>query len=130
MSQKIVFKRLVLFNFLTAVFFLISPFLNIESEEVLNFNNSVEMNDIVFLIVILWLIAFTISSYMLYNFKKTGKQLYLITIILGVIISLFSGSIAFDPISYLVDGLGWAFTGIIIYILYFTPIKKEFEQKK
>jgi len=127
MSQKIVFKRLVLFNFLTAVFFLISPFLNIESEEVLNFNNSVEMNDIVFLIVILWLIAFTISSYMLYNFKKTGKQLYLITIILGVIISLFSGSIAFDPISYLVDGLGWAFTGIIIYILYFTPIKKEFE---
>jgi len=130
MSQKIVFKRLVLFNFLTAVFFLISPFLNIESEEVLNFNNSVEMNDIVFLIVILWLIAFTISSYMLYNFKKTGKQLYLIAIILGVIISLFSGSIAFDPISYLVDGLGWAFTGIIIYILYFTPIKKEFEQKK
>jgi len=127
MSQKIVFKRLVLFNFLTAVFFLISPFLNIESEEVLNFNNSVEMNDIVFLIVILWLIAFTISSYMLYNFKKTGKQLYLIAIILGVIISLFSGSIAFDPISYLVDGLGWAFTGIIIYILYFTPIKKEFE---
>ena len=127
MSQKIIFKRLVLFNFLTAVFFLISPFLNIESEEVLNFNNSVEMNDIVFLIVILWLIAFTISSYMLYNFKKTGKQLYLITIILGVIISLFSGSIAFDPISYLVDGLGWAFTGIIIYILYFTPIKKEFE---
>jgi len=130
MSQKIIFKRLVLFNFLTAVFFLISPFLNIESEEVLNFNNSVEMNDIVFLIVILWLIAFTISSYMLYNFKKTGKQLYLITIILGVIISLFSGSIAFDPISYLVDGLGWAFTGIIIYILYFTSIKKEFEQKK
>jgi len=130
MSQKIIFKRLVLFNFLTAVFFLISPFLNIESEEVLNFNNSVEMNDIVFLIVILWLIAFTISSYMLYNFKKTGKQLYLIAIILGVIISLFSGSIAFDPISYLVDGLGWAFTGIIIYILYFTPIKKEFEQKK
>jgi len=127
MSQKIIFKRLVLFNFLTAVFFLISPFLNIESEEVLNFNNSVEMNDIVFLIVILWLIAFTISSYMLYNFKKTGKQLYLIAIILGVIISLFSGSIAFDPISYLVDGLGWAFTGIIIYILYFTPIKKEFE---
>ena len=127
MSQKIIFKRLVLFNFLTAVFFLISPFLNIESEEVLNFNNSVEMNDLVFLIVILWLIAFTISSYMLYNFKKTGKQLYLIAIILGVIISLFSGSIAFDPISYLVDGLGWAFTGIIIYILYFTPIKKEFE---
>jgi hypothetical protein len=127
MSQKIIFKRLVLFNFLTAVFFLISPFLNIESEEVLNFNNSVEMNDIVFLIVILWLIAFTISSYMLYNFKKTGRQLYLIAIILGVIISLFSGSIAFDPISYLVDGLGWAFTGIIIYILYFTPIKKEFE---
>jgi hypothetical protein len=127
MSQKIIFKRLVLFNFLTAVFFLISPLLNIESEEVLNFNNSVEMNDIVFLIVILWLIAFTISSYMLYNFKKTGRQLYLIAIILGVIISLFSGSIAFDPISYLVDGLGWAFTGIIIYILYFTPIKKEFE---
>jgi len=130
MSQKIIFKRLVLFNFLTAVFFLISPFLNIESEEVLNFNNSVEMNDIVFLIVILWLIAFIISSYMLYNFKKTGKQLYLIAIILGVIISLFSGSIALDPISYLVDGLGWAFTGIILYILYFTPIKKEFEQKK
>jgi hypothetical protein len=127
MSQKIIFKRLVLFNFLTAVFFLISPLLNIETEEVLNFNNSVEMNDIVFLIVILWLIAFTISSYMLYNFKKTGKQLYLIAIILGVIISLFNGSIAFDPISYLVDGLGWAFTGIIIYILYFTPIKKEFE---
>ena len=34
----------------------------------------------------------------------------------------------YDPIFYLLDGLGWANSGAILVFLYFTPIKKEFEK--
>jgi hypothetical protein len=36
------------------------------------------------------------------------------------------GDSAQGPISYVVDGLGWANAGAILTLLYFSPIKKEF----
>jgi hypothetical protein len=33
-----------------------------------------------------------------------------------------------DPWLYVIDGLGWANSGAILILLYFSPIKKEFEK--
>ena len=71
-------------------------------------------------------IAFLFCLFCLYKFKKIGKQLYAFLFVLGVILSLLMGDSAQGPISYVVDGLGWANAGAILTLLYFSPIKKEF----
>ena len=50
------------------------------------------------------------------------------TNIFGVILSLLMGASAQSSISYIIDGLGWANSGAILTLLYFSPIKKEFDK--
>ena len=126
MKLDLIFKRLILANIVLVIFFLISPFMNIESQMVLNFNYNVELNDGVFFLTIIWIVAFFISLYLLYNFKKCGKQLFLIVFIMGMVFTLLGGPIAFDPITYILDGLGMAINGALLLILYYTPISKKF----
>tara|TARA_B100000446_G_scaffold166289_1_gene169356 strand:- start:883 stop:1002 length:120 start_codon:yes stop_codon:yes gene_type:complete len=38
------------------------------------------------------------------------------------------GTYAYEPFTYIIEGLGWAASGAILVFLYFTPIKKEFEK--
>ena len=38
------------------------------------------------------------------------------------------GASAQSSISYIIDGLGWANSGAILALLYFSPIKKEFDK--
>ena len=38
------------------------------------------------------------------------------------------GASAQSSISYIIDGLGWANSGAILSLLYFSPIKKEFDK--
>ena len=71
-------------------------------------------------------VHFLFCLFCLYKFKKVGKQLYAFLFALGVILSLLMGDSAQGPISYVIDGLGWANTGAILTLLYFSPIKKEF----
>ena len=63
---------------------------------------------------------------MLYNFKKPGKQMFLYIFITSLILSLFGGPVASDPIFYIIDGLGMAVSGALLVMLYFTPISKKF----
>ena len=84
------------------------------------------MSDMFGLVVLLYLVAFLTCLFFLYKFKKVGKQLYLFLFIFGVLLSLLMGDSAQGPISYVIDGLGWANAGIILSLLYFSPIKKEF----
>ena len=126
MNLIIIFKRLILTNLLLALYFVISPFFASESLKVSYFNNSVDAGETYFLLVIVWIIAFFVSLYLLYNFKKPGKQMYLYVSIASIILALFGGPIASDPIFYIIDGLGMAVSGAILVMLYFKPISKKF----
>ena len=126
MNLIIIFKRLILTNLLLALYFVISPFFASESLKVSYFNNSVDVGETYFLLVIIWIIVFFISLYLLYNFKKPGKQMYLYVSIASIILALFGGPIASDPIFYIIDGLGMAVSGAILVMLYFTAISKKF----
>ena len=80
------------------------------------------------IISLLFLALYFLNLYLLYKFKNIGKQMYLFLFIFLSIYSLLLGTNAYDPIFYLLDGLGWAISGAILVFLYFTPIKKEFEK--
>ena len=127
MNLKNLFKKLVLLNLIILLFIIGSAFTNMGSQEVISFNNSVPPNIIIGILILIWFVVLFINTYMLYTFKKYGKQLFLILFVAAILLILFSGPIAFDPIIYVLDSLSMAITGAILYILYFTQIKKEFE---
>ena len=130
MNLKTIFKRFILLDLLILVLIFIAA-LN-ESEIVTAFNEGVnppnEMDATLVIISLIYLIFYLANLYLLYKFKNMGKQMYLFLFIFGSVLSLLLGINAYDPIFYLIDGLGWATSGAILVFLYFTPIKKEFEK--
>lgn len=125
MKLDIIFKRLILANIFLVIIFIIAA-LNVNSQIVLEFNNNFELKDELFFLTLFWLIAYFVSFYLIYNFKKFGRQLFLIVFILGFLISLLSGPVAFDQLTYALDSLGTAINGALLLMLYFTPISKKF----
>ena len=125
MKLELVFKRLILANVFLAIVFIIAAW-NVNSQTVLEFNDNFELQDELFFLILFWIIAYFVSCYLLYNFKKFGRQLFLIVFILGYLISLLSGPIAFDQLTYVLDSLGTAINGALLVMLYFTPISKKF----
>ena len=91
-------------------------------------NPSNELNYMLGIIALISFIIYFINLYFLYKFKNLGKQIYLFLFIIGIIISLLSGTNASGPVMYTIDGLGWSISGVILGFLYFSPIKKEFEK--
>ena len=126
MSLKTIFKRLILLELLLifAVFFAVF----FESEEVLSFNESMPIDDSITILLVVWLLALFVSLYILYNFKKIGKQLFLGVFISGLVLALILGPSAVDSWLYVLDAIECSISGVLIFILYFTPIKKEFEK--
>ena len=125
MNLKDTFKKFILLDFLLLLLSISSLFF--ENETIISFNESVSpMSDMFGLVILIYLLAFLFCLFFLYKFKKIGKQLYLFLFILGVILSLLMGDSAQGPISYVVDGLSWTNSGVILTLLYFSPIKKEF----
>jgi len=120
------FKRLIIVNLIIILFFIVSPFIIPESLKVTYFNDSVEVGDFYSLFVPLWILASIANMYLLYTFKKPGKQMYLYIFIASIILAFFGGPIASDPIFYIIDGLGMAVNGALLVMLYYTPISKKF----
>ena len=130
MNLKVIFKKLILLDLSLLILIFISAFFS--SEIVIAFNESISqsnnMNDMLGVIALVFLLLYILNLYLLYKFKNIGKQMYLFLFILGSIFVLLMGIGAYDPVFYLLDGLGWASSGAILVFLYFTPIKKEFEK--
>ena len=130
MNLKKIFQRVILLDLTIMILIIISVFY--QSDTVLAFNESMnpsnELNDMLGIIALISFIIYFINLYFLYKFKNLGKQIYLFLFIIGIIISLLSGTNATGPVLYTIDGLGWSISGVILGFLYFSPIKKEFEK--
>ena len=126
MNLKIIFKRLVLLNLLITLFFVISIFFIPESGMVESFNQSVEVHDVYSFLAIILILAFFFNTYLLYNFKKFGKQMYLYIFLASIVLTLIGGPVASDPLFYVLDGLAMSISGALLAMLYLTPISKNF----
>ena len=77
MNLKTIFKRLILTDIALSILIVVSAFY--ESEQVINFNdNYFLMSDTMGLIFLVILIVYLVNYYFLYNFKKIGKQIFVI----------------------------------------------------
>ena len=131
MNLKKIFQKFILIDLTLLILLFISFFY--QSETILAFNESMNpsnnLNDMLLgVIALIFLILYLVNLYLLYKFKNLGKQMYLFLFIMGIVISLLSGTNASDPVMYIIDGLGWSISGVILGFLYFSPIKKEFEK--
>tara|TARA_A100001234_G_C12604738_1_gene376674 strand:+ start:579 stop:962 length:384 start_codon:yes stop_codon:yes gene_type:complete len=127
MELKNIFKKFVLLDLLLIILIIITFFF--EDETISSFNEYVNQTTDMFAFVsLVYIVVWLVSLYLLYKFKKNGKQLYFFTFIFGIILSLLMGASAQSAISYVIDGLGWANSGAILALLYFSPIKKEFNK--
>ena len=75
-----------------------------------------------------WLVATFVSLYLLYNFKELGKPMYLVLFISELVLSLIMGPLASDAWIFVLEAIRFAISGALIFTLYFTPIKKEFDK--
>ena len=128
MNLKTIFKRLILLDLSLIILIIVAVFF--QSKEVADFNVYFE-NDYSNALLIIWgigLLIYLINLFLLYKFKSIGKQIYLILFIVLMVLSLLSPPNAMDSWLYVLDGLGMATSGAILVLLYFSPIKKEFEK--
>ena len=126
MNLKTIFKRLILLDL--SLFILIIIGVSFESEVVLEFNEIVPIPDFFMPIAVIWLLAYFVNLLLLYKFKSIGKQMYLFIYIIGFVLSLFGGPIASDSWAYALDAIEMSVVGAILVLLYFSPIKKEFDK--
>ena len=128
MNLKTIFKRLILLDLLLIILMVVA--FAFESTEVADFNKyfESEFSNSLFIIGGILMLIYLINLFLLYKFKSIGKQIYLILFIVLLVLSLLSPPNAMDSWLYVIDGLGWTTEGAILILLYFSPIKKEFEK--
>ena len=131
MLEKI-FKNLLILQILLLI--LISVKLMFEftllNEELylISYNLPLPISDIyagaLFVII---LIAFFTALYLLFNFKKIGRNIFLFLIIFSTFVGLFMGPSIADPIDYTLEYLSAVADGAILVFIYFSPLKDKFE---
>ena len=125
MNIKNTFKKLILLNI--CLFFLTFISVFFESDEVIRFNEALDAIPTSLLIIgLIWMILYFVNLYFLYTFKKSGKKLFSILFVLGVILNLPLGPSAVDSLTYTLDALSWCSQSALLVFLYFTTIKKYF----
>ena len=127
MNLKTIFKRLILLDLSLFIVIIVTIFF--ESEEVIKFTENLDEPSNVFLtLAAIWLLAYFVNLFLLYKFKSIGKQMYPFIYIIGLVLALLGGPIASDPWTYVLDGIEMSVAGALLVLLYFSPIKKEFEK--
>ena len=87
------------------------------------------MNKIIFkrlIIALLVLFGYFFSLFLLYRFKKLGRQIYILVTALAILITFSFGYVVFDPLEYLIEGSSLILSGFIISVSYFSKLEKEF----
>ena len=128
MNLKTIFKRLILLNLSLIILTIVIVFF--ESAEVADFNRYFEndFSNAIYIIFGIALLIHLINLFLLYKFKSIGKQIYFILFIVFIVLSLLLPPTATDSLLYTLEGLGMANSGAILVLLFFSPIKKEFEK--
>ena len=127
MNLKTIFKRLVLLDLSLIILIIVT--IVFESEKVIKFTENLDEPSNVFLTLAgIWMLTYFVNLFLLYKFKSIGKQMYPFTYIIALLLALLGGPIALDPWTYVLDGIEMSVAGALLVLLYFSPIKKEFDK--
>ena len=88
------------------------------------------VDNFVLILLFLTIIGFFVSLYLLYKFNDYGRQLFIVTNIIGILFVFSDGYVVFDSFDYFLDSISTALIGFTIAISYFSNLSKEFKKKK
>ena len=83
--------------------------------------------NIIILVIIIPLLINLSGLILLYLFNPIGRLLYTLSIFLTLIIVMFSGDTIEYSLLYPFEYVGSFLEIFIVYLVYFTPLKKEFD---
>ena len=132
MNMEKVFKNIIITKLVALIIASISAFYM--SDEVSqisdNLSGGILFNDELLIvggtIYLIYLVVSLVSLYLIYKLKPSGRKLYTICFVAGLIITLMSGPIIMGPLLTVLIDLNMAIEGAILVFLYFTPIKNNF----
>ena len=79
-----------------------------------------------YILVLPLLLAYIIAYVLMYKLKPLGRTLFLWTNIIAVFLYFFTGPTIIDELTATLDDLLILFDGIILGIVYFSPLKEKF----
>jgi len=131
MEIEKIFKNLILADFIIIILMVISSLY--QPDEITNLYDN--LNDGLLsnfenfsrIISISLFFLYLITLNLLYRFIKFGKPLYLFLVVAGLVLNYFSGSVVYTAFSGVLDQLGGLISGSILVLLYFSPIKNNFD---
>ena len=95
----------------------------VESDDGIIFNGALFF-DIIALLVILSFIA---SLILLYKFYNIGRILFIFSYIFLLIVSIDLGYQGFSPNEYIIDYICGGLDGVLLFLMYFSPLKEKFK---
>ena len=130
MEIEKLFKNLILADFIVIILMVISSLYQPDEISNLyeNLNDGLLSNFENFsrIVSISLFFLYLITLNLLYRFIKFGKPLYLFLVVAGLVFNYFSGSVVYTAFSGLLDQIGGLISGSILVLLYFSPIKNNF----
>ena len=132
MKLEKIFKNTIIINLALLIIAIISAFYQPDevsqisdnlSGGILFSDESLIVGGIIYLV---YLVVSLVSLYLIYKLKPSGRKLYTICFVAGLIITLMSGPIIMGPLLTALIDLNVAIDGAILVFLYFTPIKNNF----
>ena len=130
MEIEKIFKNLILLDFIILVLIVIVSMY--QSQETIDLYNNIndgflsnfEYFSRIISLLLFFLYLFTLN--LLYRFVTFGKPLYLFLVISGLILNYLNGTVVYTSFSGMLDQIGGIVTGSILILLYYSPIKNNF----
>ena len=134
MKLEKIFKNTIIINLALLIIAIISAFY--QPDEVSQISDNLSGGILLFsdellivggIIYLVYLVVSLVSLYLIYKLKPSGRKLYTICFVAGLLITLVSGPIIMGPLLTALINLNVAIEGAILVFLYFTPIKNNFK---
>ena len=132
MNMEKIFKNLALANILIVIFYFpLILFLDTDyglSEE----DTDLLLSDAILgIFIIIWLVGYLYSNYLLYRFKPLGKKIFLPIILINFVIYVLlllmdMTSLSTSNLEVFIEWIMGFISGCLVIFIYFTPIKDKF----
>jgi hypothetical protein len=133
MKLEKIFKNTIIINLALLIIAIISAFYQPDEVSQIsdNLSGGILFSDELLIvggiIYLVYLVVSLVSLYLIYKLKPSGRKLYTICFVAGLIITLMSGPTIMGPLLIVLIDLNVAIEGAILVFLYFTPIKNNFK---
>ena len=133
MEIEKIFKNLILIDFVILILIVISSMYQVN--ETIQFNQYLKKGflsnyeDFSRILSLILFFLYLLTLNLLYRFISFAKYLYLFLILAGLVLNFLNGSVVYTSFGSTLDQIGGIVSGAILILLYYSPIRYNFDKK-